>query len=485
MLCEIPALPYGASVCDTRCIRTVEATRARPRDAVGAGCFADPGRSTLPGAAPLQAPPFLRQSIAVATQRWSLRTGVKATDRATGENPRTVVFWATIAALGAFLYWRLFAMFAQLPPAKKAGSTGLTIYHHAGEALLRGEIPYRDYFIEYPPGSLLAFVPPALFSSNRGAYSELFAIEMALAVVGSLVLLALAARRFWGPWAYIIPAATFTAAAIPFYNLIMARYDAVVTLTLAVSTLCVALGGRYVLIAYASLGFGAAAKLIPALATLPLATLRKGAARGYAAFFAVLLLFFAPPLMLASEGLIKSFVYQADRGLQVESLAASVLLKLGRVSRIGFGHGAYEVRGSDVEFVSSLSFPITAVLLVITALVMYREYRLGYLKLEQYPRYAAALILAYMLGSRVLSPQFMLWLLPLVPLAGKRFVKIIISAVFLAACASTRLLLLHYSDLLELRFPAPDLLLARNLLLVLLWVLLLLVRDKTSDERPP
>jgi len=64
-------------------------------------------------------------------------------------------------------------------------------------------------------------------------------------------------------------------------------------------------------------------------------------------------------------------------------------------------------------------------------------------------------------------------------------VKIIISAVFLAACASTRLLLLHYSDLLELRFPAPDLLLARNLLLVLLWVLLLLVRDKTSDERPP
>jgi hypothetical protein len=110
--------------------------------------------------------------------------------------------------------------------------------------------------------------------------------------------------------------------------------------------------------------------------------------------------------------------------LQVESLAASVLLKLGRVSRTGFGHGAYEVRGSGVEFASSLSFPITAVFLVITALVMYREYRLGRLSVDQYPRYAAAFILAYMLGSRVLSPQFMLWLLPLVPLAGKRFVMI-------------------------------------------------------------
>jgi hypothetical protein len=138
-----------------------------------------------------------------------------------------------------------------------------------------------------------------------------------------------------------------------------------------------------------------------------------------------------------------------------------------------------------VEFASSLSFPITAFLIVITVLVMYREYRLGRLGVEQYPRYAAALILAYMLGSRVLSPQFMLWLLPLAPLVGKGVVKIIISAVFLAACGATRLILLHYSDLLALRFPGPDLLLARNLLLVLLWVCLLLARDKISDEQPP
>jgi hypothetical protein len=376
-------------------------------------------------------------------------------------------------------------MFAQLPPVRKQGSAGLIIYHHAGEALLRGQIPYRDFFIEYPPGSLLVFVPPALFSSNRGAYTHLYAIEMALAVVAALVLTALAARRFWGPWGYIIPAATFTAAAIPFYNLILARYDAIVTLTMAFSTLCVALGGRYVLLAYAVLGFGTAAKLVPALATLPLATLRRGAWRGYGAFFAVLALFFAPLLLLASEGLIKSFVYQADRGLQVESLAASVLLKLGLISRIGFGHGAYEVRGRGVEFASSLSFPVTAVLLVITALMMYREYRLGRLGVEQYPRYAAALILAYMLGSRVLSPQFMLWLLPLVPLVGKRFVKIVISAVFLAACGATRLLLLHYSDLLDLRFPGIDLLVARNLLLVLLWGLLLFMLERTSDQQPP
>jgi len=438
---------------------------------------------TVEGSArPVYRSGYFCHSPDVARQLWTLRTGVRAARRANGENPQTLLFWASLSVLGAFLYWRLFAMFAQLPSHSKQGSTGLKIYHHAGEALLRGKIPYRDFFIEYPPGSLLASVPPALFSSNRVAYTGLFAIEMALFSVAALVLTALAARRLWGPGAYLIPAVTFTAAAILLYELVLARYDAIVTLTLALSALCVALGGRYVLLGYASLGFGAAAKLVPALATLPLATLRRGAARGYGAFFAVLALFFAPPLLLASDGFIKSFAYQADRGLQVESLAASVLLKLGWVSHTTFDFGAIEVRGRGVEFASSLSFPLTALLLLITALAMYREYRLGRLGLEQYPRYAAALILAYMLGSRVLSPQYMLWLLPLVPLVGKRFVKIGISAVFLAACGATRLVLIHYSDLVYLRFPGPDLLLLRNLLLVFLWALLLFVLGKTSDR---
>jgi hypothetical protein len=435
---------------------------------------------------PLQISQYLPQSTGVARQRWALRQRVRTAGRATGENPHTVVFWTSLTVLGTFLYWRMFAMFARLPATKKEASAGLKIYHHAGEALLRGKIPYVDFFIEYPPGSLLVFVPPALFSSNRVAYTGLFAIEMAVVVVAALVLMALAARRLWGLWAYLIPAVTFTVAAILLFNLILARYDAVVTLTLALSALCVALGGRYVLLAYAALGFGAAAKLVPALATLPLTILRRGAARGYVAFFSVLALFFAPPLLLAGDGLIKSFAYQADRGLQVESLAASVLLKLGWVSRTTFAYGAIEVRGRGVEFASSLSFPLTAVLLLITALMMYREYRAGRLAVEHYPRYAAALILAYILGSRVLSPQFMLWLLPLVPLAGRGFLRIGISAVFLAACAATRLVLIHYSDLVYLRFPGPDLLLARNLLLVLLWGLLLFMPERTtSDQQPP
>jgi hypothetical protein len=81
-----------------------------------------------------------------------------------------------------------------------------------------------------------------------------------------------------------------------------------------------------------------------------------------------------------------------------------------------------------------------------------------------------------MLGSKVLSPQYVIWLLPLVPLSAGGVSGLVISAVFLAACYLTTLVYpTHYGDLLSLRSPGPELLLARNLLLALLWGLLLFV----------
>jgi hypothetical protein len=117
---------------------------------------------------------------------------------------------------------------------------------------------------------------------------------------------------------------------------------------------------------------------------------------------------------------------------------------------------------------------------------MYREYRRGRSGFEAFPRYTAALILAFMLGSKVLSPQYVIWLLPLVPLSVGGIAGIVVSAIFLAVCfMTTQVFPIHYGDLLNLQPPGPDLLLARNLLLVLLWILLLLLPDSTGEKDPP
>jgi uncharacterized membrane protein len=379
--------------------------------------------------------------------------------------------------LGALLCRESISLSAGLTPNLRERSNDLEIYHHAGEAILRGHLPYRDFFIEYPPGSLPAFVPPALFSSDKTGYIDYFSVEMALVLVSTLIFTALAARRLGGAW--IFPAATLVAGTIMLYPVAVTRYDAVVALSLAVATLCASLGRRY--LAYASLGFGAAAKLVPALATLAFS--RRGAARGYAVFFGVLALFFAPALLLGGIGFLESFAYQAQRGLQVESLAASVLMTLGWVKSVVFAYGAMEVQGRGTELASDLSLPVTGVLLLVTMLFVHRAYRREEAGVRVFPRYAAALILAFMLGSKVLSPQYVIWLLPLVPLSAGGVRGLSLSATFLAACyLTTQVYPVHYDDLLNFRYPGPELLLARNLLLVLLWGLLLLlpVQEKRS-----
>ena len=388
-------------------------------------------------------------------------------------------FWVPLALLGGLLYWQLTSRSAGLPPDLREGSNDLGIYRRAGEAILRGEVPYRDFFLEYPPGSLPAFVPPALLSTEKADYITLFSSEMALLLVLTLVLTALAARRSEIAW--VIPAVTLTAGAIMLYPVAVTRYDAVVALSLATAACAASFGRRY--LAYAALGLGAAAKLAPALATVPLAVFRRGAAMGYAVFFGVLALFFVPALALGGN-LVASFAYHADRGLQVESLASSALMALGWVDGVAFEYGAFEARGRGVELASDLSVPVTVILILVTGIFMYRAYRRGRFGGRVFPRYASALILAFMLGSKVLSPQYVIWLLPLVPLSAGGAWGVILSSTFLAACfLTTQVFPLHYGDLLNLRSPGPELLLARNALLILLWGLLLFLPGDAANKR--
>jgi hypothetical protein len=401
--------------------------------------------------------------------------------------PPSLLFWATTTLLIALMCTGLLILSANLPADLRENSNDLALYRESGESILRGEIPYRDFFIEYPPGSLPVFILPALSSTNRAGFIDHFSLEMALFLAMTLLVTALTARRFHGSHAWVLSAATIALAALLLYPVALLRYDAVVALTLGLAVYFAAQGGRFVIFAYASLGLGAAAKVVPALAVLPLALARRGAVRGCAVFLAVVALFLVPFALLGGGGLLQSFAYQAGRGLQVESLAASVLIFLRRVHSVVFEHGASELQGGGVGLAVSISPLLTLDLLAISGLAMYGEYRrFGRLGPDAFPRHSAALILAFMLGSKVLSPQFMIWLLPLVPLGAGGALGTIICALFLAACFTTTLVFpTHYGDLLSFRYPGPELLIARNLLLVIIWAALLALPAVTRERTSP
>jgi hypothetical protein len=403
------------------------------------------------------------------------------------------VFWVPLGLLGAYMYSELLRLFSGLPRAIGEGSLDLKTYRRAGEAILAGEVPYRDFFIEYPPGSLPFFVPPALLSESKPAYVTFFTSEMALVLVAALLLTALSARALGRPWP--LPAVTFAAGAILMHPVAVSRYDAVVALTLA-ATVALAVWGRgrawTIPLAWAFLGLGAAAKLIPALAAPPLALLsdrhgwKRGAALGAAVFSLVVAVFFVPALLVGGAGFVESFTYHADRGVQLESLISSALMKLGYLDKVRFEFGAIDVIGRGVEFWSTMSLFVTAALLIVTAGLVHREYAAGRMGPGQLPRFMAAFLLAFMLGSKVLSPQYVIWLLPLIPLCAGGLWGLGASGLFLATCwTTTRIFPYHYAQLTDLQEPAINLLVGRNLLLVVLWGLMLALPPDSSTEAKP
>ncbi|MDQ3865266.1 MAG: hypothetical protein M3304_00340, partial [Actinomycetota bacterium] len=69
------------------------------------------------------------------------------------------------------------------------------VYRGYGDRMVGGQVPYRDFGLEYPPAALVAFVVPSLAASeDYGTVFELLMLACGAAAI-SLVALALAAAR--------------------------------------------------------------------------------------------------------------------------------------------------------------------------------------------------------------------------------------------------------------------------------------------------
>lgn len=73
--------------------------------------------------------------------------------------------------------------------------TDTGLYQQYGDAMAGGEVPYRDFRLEYPPGALPVFVLPSLgHEGDRAAYDRWFDRLMALCGCLALTGAALALR---------------------------------------------------------------------------------------------------------------------------------------------------------------------------------------------------------------------------------------------------------------------------------------------------
>ena len=357
-------------------------------------------------------------------------------------------------------------------------------YHRYGAAMVHGHVPYRDFSVEYPPGALPAFVVPALGHPSFNVYNRAFQVLMALCGIGALAAMAVALRALGA-------SSERTAAALGFFALsplvlgsvILYRYDLWPT-ALTVAGLSAVLLRRERL-GFAALGLGVAAKAFPAVA-IPTALVYVWRTRGrrealvcLGAAVAVALAVIVPFLALAPHGVWESIVRQSTRPLQIESLGSALLLAAhhawGQALTMESSHGSQNLVGSLPHAVGSVSSALLAAVLVGIWVAAARLPATP----DRLVRFTAASLTAFIVFDKVLSPQFLIWLLPLVPLVrGRR--GLAASALLGLALLLTQVWFpIRYFDLVAFEAFPSWVLLARDLVLVALLVVL------TAPAREP
>ena len=137
-----------------------------------------------------------------------------------------------------------------------------------------------------------------------------------------------------------------------------------------------------------------------------------------------------PLLVVAPHGLWSSLAGQAERPLQLESLGSSALLvahqAFGVDLTVVFSHGSNNLGGHGADLIATGQTLLGAVALV----ALWVAYGRGPQTPERLLRYSAACVCAFVAFGKVLSPQYLIWLIALVLIVPGR--RGDVSAVILA-----------------------------------------------------
>jgi uncharacterized membrane protein len=349
-------------------------------------------------------------------------------------------------------------------------------------SVFAGNVPYRDFFMEYPPGALAVFLPPQIFGTDH--YNAAFKFEMVLCGVATIILLALLLRRFGATprrlWTALL---LFALSPVALGPISLNTYDAwPALLTVAALALLVF---AWPVAAFAVLGLAFAAKVYPVVLVPPALVYawrtagRRVGLWALAAFAAVAALVLLPFLALSPHGLAESFRAQAARALQVESLGGALL---GVADRVGWysadvvhrtGHAiSYDLVGTLPRVLAGFSSFLQVLAVLLVAWLYWR----GRDEPQRLAAAFAAAVAGFLAFTRFFSPQYLVWLVPLVVLLQPLEWALTAVALVLA-----QVWFFHYRDVFELG-GYIWLVALRDVLMVALFAVL--CRRTVEDEHP-
>ncbi|MET9253011.1 glycosyltransferase 87 family protein [Streptomyces sp. NPDC003717] len=279
------------------------------------------------------------------------------------------------------------------------------IYRDWYEVLRTGAFPRADVTWQYPPAAALALAAPALLPFLD--YATAFYVLACAADLAVLLLLRRAGRGAGrsprGAWLWV--------AGVPLLGpTVYARYDVLVT---AVAVAALLAAGRHPRTAGALAALGALLKIWPALL---LAGVRRRASwttalltgSGLVALFAS-----------AAPGAFAFLAFQRGRGTEVESLGA---LPLHVARWLGVWEGQVLLHYGSVEFLGPWVSTVSTCALVLSAAAFawLLVWRVAAVRFGAHTVADAAFtaVLLFTVTSRVISPQYLVWLVGLAAVCG-------------------------------------------------------------------
>ncbi|MEU6606796.1 glycosyltransferase family 87 protein [Streptomyces shenzhenensis] len=332
------------------------------------------------------------------------------------------------------------------------------LYFHWYGLLSHGAFPAHDTLWQYPPGAGAVLLSPALLPGLT--YFQAF---VALTLAADAVIALALARAGTRAGRSLLGAALWTGGLPLLLHIPLARYDIQVTALAVISLLTLSRSTRACGV-FAALG--ALVKVWPALVLLgtprgrPTRSAWTWAAGSGAVTLGLFAFVFTDPLSFLRQ--------QSGRGVQIESLggtALSLARHAGWSGRVRYQYGAMEFTGPYVSAVAEVSLALTAAALCVLLLWRVRARRWS----EATPFDAAlCAVLLFTVTSRVISPQYLVWLLGLaaVCLTSRHTAQRPVAALVVAASAVSAVVYpTLYGEVIRCTWTGSLLMLLRNGLL--------------------
>jgi Glycosyltransferase family 87 len=322
------------------------------------------------------------------------------------------------------------------------------LYWTTCENLRRGMWPYIAFPFEYPPLAAVIFTIPRwlgiFWLHDEGSYVAAYTLQAAVLAAMATPVIAALARKSGIDLPPLLR--RYTLILLIMFPMVLSRYDVVPALATALAIFCLLDDRPWS--AGSLLGFAIAAKLYP-LVLIGLFVGHGVARRRFrdsakiiaaATFIAVLPLI--PYLLRGSTDFLSFLRYHEQRGLQLESVPAGLILLAAKLHltkvTIAYDFGAYHIHSpASANVLPGLPWIMAGAWLLMTLLGYHRlrrdVMRTGHVTPNTVIETCVALLLIFMATNKVFSPQYLVWILPLAPLLPGQSFRIVLIAIVLTS----------------------------------------------------